>query len=40
MKTKRTQGFKAAALVGALAFSATVSRAADPLPSWNDTAPK
>jgi Spy/CpxP family protein refolding chaperone len=26
----------AAALVGALAFTATVSRAADPLPSWNE----
>ncbi len=30
----------AVALVCALAFTTTVSRAADPLPSWNDTAPK
>ena len=30
----------AVALVCALAFTATVSLAADPLPSWNDTAPK
>ena len=30
----------AAAFVGAVAFTATIARAADPLPSWNDTAPK
>jgi len=39
-KTKRTQCLLAAALVSALAFTATVARAADPLPSWNDTATK
>jgi phosphoglycolate phosphatase-like HAD superfamily hydrolase len=36
MKTTRTQNFLAAALVGALAFTATGARAANPLPSWND----
>ena len=36
MKTIRRQNLIAAALVGALAFTTTVSRAADPLPSWND----
>ena len=30
----------AVALLCAMAFTTTVSRAADPLPSWNDTAPK
>jgi hypothetical protein len=30
----------ALALVSSMAFTTTVSRAADPLPSWNDTAPK
>ena len=30
----------AAAFVGALAFNSTIARAAAPLPSWNDTAPK
>jgi phosphoserine phosphatase len=30
------QNFIAAALLGALAFTATNARAADPLPSWND----
>jgi phosphoglycolate phosphatase-like HAD superfamily hydrolase len=30
----------AAALIGALAFTAAVARAADPLPSWDDTRPK
>jgi phosphoglycolate phosphatase-like HAD superfamily hydrolase len=34
------QDLVATALVCALAFSTAVSRAADPLPSWNDTAPK
>jgi phosphoserine phosphatase len=36
MKTTRTRNLLAAALVGALAFTTTISRAADPLPSWND----
>ncbi len=41
MKTRRRQNILAAALVGALAFRATVAEAAAaPLPSWNDTAPK
>jgi phosphoglycolate phosphatase-like HAD superfamily hydrolase len=30
----------AAAIVGAVAFTSTIARAADPLPSWNDTGPK
>ena len=33
---KSTKNFLATALVGVLAFTATVSRAANPLPSWND----
>ena len=36
MQTMRRHNFIAAALVGALAFTATICRAADPLPSWND----
>jgi phosphoglycolate phosphatase-like HAD superfamily hydrolase len=36
MQTTRTQGFIAVALVCVLAFTLTVARAADPLPSWND----
>src|SRR5436190_1539482 len=46
MKTRRTLAFAkasagrqnliAVALVGALAFTATIARAQDPLPSWND----
>lgn len=40
MKTTRPQNLLAAALVGALAFTTVIARAADPLPSWNDTAPK
>ena len=36
MKTKRSQNLLAAALLAALAFTATIARAADPLPSWND----
>ena len=36
MKTTRGQALIAAALVGVLAFNTTVSRAADPLPSWNE----
>src|SRR5437870_2289184 len=34
------QNFIAVALVGALAFTTTIAHAADPLPSWNETAPK
>src|SRR5438094_8916071 len=37
---KHTQSLMSAALIGALAFTTTVAQAADPLPSWNDTAPK
>jgi phosphoglycolate phosphatase-like HAD superfamily hydrolase len=40
MKTTHTKNLIAAVLVGALAFTAVIARAADPLPSWNDTAPK
>ena len=41
MKTTHTKNLIAAALACALAFTATVAGvAADPLPSWNDTAPK
>ena len=36
MKTKRSLYLIAAALVCALAFTTTIARAADPLPSWND----
>jgi phosphoserine phosphatase len=36
MKTIRRQHLLAIALVAAVAFAATVARAADPLPSWND----
>ena len=36
MKPLGTKNFLAAALVCTLAFTTTVSRAADPLPSWND----
>lgn len=35
MKTSRTHNLLAAVFVGALAFTSTVARAADPLPSWN-----
>lgn len=35
-----TQTPVAAALVCTLAFTTTLARAADPLPSWNDTSPK
>ena len=38
MKPPSHHNLLAAALVGALAFTSTVARAADPLPSWNDTA--
>lgn len=40
MKTTHTTNLIGAALVAALAFTAIIARAADPLPSWNDTAPK
>lgn len=36
MKTKHATSLITAALVGALAFIATIAHAADPLPSWND----
>jgi hypothetical protein len=36
MKTNRRQNLIAAALLCALALTATVAQAADPLPSWND----
>jgi phosphoserine phosphatase len=36
MKTTHTPSLLAAALLGALAFTATIARAADPLSSWND----
>ena len=36
MKTIRSQIVLAAALLAAVAFTATIARAADPLPSWND----
>jgi len=36
MKNKRSQSLLAAALIAAVAFTATIARAADPLPSWND----
>ena len=40
MKTTRTTNLLAAALVCALTMTTTFARAADPLPSWNDTAAK
>jgi hypothetical protein len=40
VKTKRTQNHITAALACVLAFTAAVSRAADPLPSWNEGAAK
>jgi phosphoglycolate phosphatase-like HAD superfamily hydrolase len=40
MKTTHKKNLIAAALAVALAFTAVIARAADPLPSWNDTAPK
>ena len=36
MRFTRPPNLLATALVGALAFTATVARAADPLPSWNE----
>jgi hypothetical protein len=40
MKTTPKKNLIIAALAAALAFTAVIARAADPLPSWNDTAPK
>jgi phosphoglycolate phosphatase-like HAD superfamily hydrolase len=40
MKIIRRQYLLASALVGVLAFTATMARAADPLPSWNDGSAK
>src|SRR5271169_3995423 len=36
MKTTRKLNLIAAALITAVAFTSTIARAADPLPSWND----
>jgi len=36
MKPKRSLNLIAAALLAAVAFTTTIARAADPLPSWND----
>ena len=36
MRTTRSQNLLAAALLAAVAFTTTIARAADPLPSWND----
>ena len=36
MKITHRKNLLAVALLGALAFIATLARAADPLPSWND----
>jgi phosphoserine phosphatase len=38
--TMKTKHLSAAVLLGALGFTSSLVRAADPLPSWNDTAPK
>jgi len=40
MKARITRGYIAAAIVWTLALSATVARAQDPLPAWNDGAAK
>lgn len=40
MKTNPQKNLLTAALAGVLAFATVTARAADPLPSWNDTAPK
>jgi phosphoglycolate phosphatase-like HAD superfamily hydrolase len=40
MKTTYKQNLLAAAIVGAVAFTYTIARAQDPLPSWNDGAAK
>lgn len=36
MKTIRSHNLLAAALLAPVAFSNTIARGADPLPSWND----
>lgn len=36
MKTIRSHNLLATAFLAVVAFTATVARAADPLPSWND----
>ena len=36
MKNRLSPNLLAAALVGAVAFTTTIARAQDPLPSWND----
>ena len=40
MKTRQKQFAMAVALLSALTLTATIARAADPLPSWNDGAAK
>ena len=40
MKTTHRKNLIAAALATALAFTAVIAKAADPLPTWNDTASK
>jgi haloacid dehalogenase-like hydrolase len=40
MKTARGHNLLTAALVAAVAFTATIARAADPLPSWNEGSAK
>jgi len=40
MKITRPHNFLPAAFTGALALTAILAQATDPLPSWNDTAPK
>jgi phosphoglycolate phosphatase-like HAD superfamily hydrolase len=40
MKTAHVQSLLAAALTCAATFTTTVAQATDPLPAWNDTAPK
>ena len=40
MKSTRKQYFIAIALLAAVAFTTTLARDADPLPSWNDGPPK
>ena len=40
MNTKHPRVLLALALVGVVAFTTANARAQDPLPSWNDTAPK
>jgi hypothetical protein len=39
-KTMKTKSCCPVAILGALAFTMTSARAANPLPSWNDTVPK